>query len=174
MMTTTNNHITDTNKSQEALLSLRLADETDTIKLGRVLAEVLPKPVVIYMYGELGAGKTTMVRGFLQSFGHQGAVKSPTYTLVEPYELPTGALYHFDLYRLADPEELEFIGIREYQDSAVAMIFEWPDKGEGMIPQADISVHLSYEKEGRRVELVFSNPSKAPQIIEKIRQKLAN
>lgn len=105
----------------------------------------------IFLSGELGAGKTTLVRGFMRAYGHAGAVKSPTYTLVEPYEYPDYNIYHFDLYRLSDPEEVEFLGVGDYFDAHNLCLIEWPEKGRGFLPQADLQLHLEMEKAGRRV-----------------------
>ncbi len=134
-----------------------LKDETQTQAIGRALAEQLSAPCVIYLQGELGAGKTTLVRGILRGLGHTGSTKSPTYTLVEPYKLADLDFYHFDLYRLADPEELEFMGIREYQTANAILVFEWPDKGQAMIPVADLKVQLQYDATGRRIRIYDLN-----------------
>lgn len=137
--------------------SFILADETATIAMGKRIADIvkanLNHGITVYLNGDLGAGKTTLTRGFVQGMGHDGNVKSPTYTLVEPYDLLDWQVYHFDLYRLADPEELEYMGIRDYFNDRSCSFIEWPEKGKGMIASADLVIDLVYLEEQREITL---------------------
>ena len=178
--------------------SVQIINEDAMLELGAKLAYLSYRGLIIYLDGDLGAGKTTLVRGFLRAMGHQGAVKSPTFTIVEPYLLdydklfnynvlddnlklntykekqqdlkcsglkepvlkeaalkePGLKIYHFDLYRLEDPEELEYIGIRDYLDGQAIALIEWPEKGYGILPEADLVIKINHQKQQRQVELI--------------------
>ena len=178
--------------------SLQIINEEAMLDLGKKLANLSYRGLIIYLDGDLGTGKTTLVRGFLRAMGHQGAVKSPTFTIVEPYLLdynklfnynvlddnlklntykekqqnlkclglkepglkeaalkePGLKIYHFDLYRLEDPEELEYIGIRDYLDGRAIALIEWPEKGYGLLPEADLVIKINHQKQQRQVELI--------------------
>lgn len=141
------------------MLTIKIQSENDTQKFAQQLSKIFHTGV-LYLIGDLGAGKTTFTRYFLQAFGHQGAVKSPTYTLVEPYQIQKKAVFHFDLYRLNDPYELELMGIRDYLDTPEGLfIFEWPSKGEDEIPQADLVLEIlkSEDEEARRILISSEN-----------------
>ena len=130
-----------------------------TEQFGAELYRLIPSKAVIFLEGELGAGKTTLVRSFLRAAGYKGAVKSPTYTLVEEYDVGGRKFYHFDLYRLADPEELEWIGIRDYFEQDCVCFIEWPEKGVGFLPSPDYIIRLSYRNEGRLLTIEIANAS---------------
>jgi len=134
-------------------ITLDLNDEQATVSLGKVLASFITPPLTLFLSGDLGAGKTTFSRGLIQSLGHDGAVKSPTYTLVEPYEVAGIDIFHFDLYRLYDPEELEFMGIRDYFTERSLCIVEWPDRGHGLLPEPDLHITIEYDELGRKLTL---------------------
>lgn len=138
---------------------LPLNSEADTQQLAQVIAQYFTEGV-IYLIGDLGAGKTTFTRFLIQQLGHQGSVKSPTYTLVEPYNIQDKAVFHFDLYRLNDPYELELMGIRDYLDTPHALfLFEWPSKGGEEIPTADLTIEIlkSEDELSRQVTLSFQS-----------------
>ena len=131
-----------------------LPDEAATVSAGAKIGRALNTGCVVFLIGELGAGKTTFTRGALRALGHAGSVKSPTYTLCEPYDLADEAqLCHLDLYRLSNPEELEFLGIRDYVASGAILFIEWPSKGEGCLPAPDIQVALQATDTSRQLEI---------------------
>ncbi len=131
-------------------LAYRLPAEADTCKVGACLGQALGRDgAVIFLNGDLGAGKTTLSRGLIRGLGYQGAVKSPTYTLVEPYECFDFPLYHFDLYRLTDPEEVEFLGVDEYFVPPAVCLIEWPGRGQGFLPAPDLLIRLETVGKGR-------------------------
>lgn len=134
-------------------MKITLLNEQETEQLGAELWRVLPEKCLVFLNGDLGAGKTTLTRGVLRAAGHKTAVKSPTYTLVEEYDLPDRKLYHFDLYRVKDPEELEWMGIRDYFDQQSLCFIEWPEQGKGFLPQPDVELTLITVEEGREVEI---------------------
>ena len=140
-------------------IDIFLKDEAATVAVGNSLARAVlsnskQEALVVYLYGDLGAGKTTLTRGFVRGMGHQGNVKSPTYTLVEPYELSSWRVFHFDLYRLSDAEELEYMGIRDYFNDNCCCFIEWPEKGRGFLAKADLVVTLRYQGEQRIIALL--------------------
>ncbi|WP_295399641.1 tRNA (adenosine(37)-N6)-threonylcarbamoyltransferase complex ATPase subunit type 1 TsaE [uncultured Thiocystis sp.] len=134
-------------------MEIRLKDPEAQLAFGARLAALLPPACVIYLEGDLGTGKTTLTRGILRGLGQRGAVRSPTYTLIEPYQVSSGPVYHLDLYRLADPEELEYLGLRDLMGENALWVIEWPDRGVGMLPAADLRIMIESLAEGRRLTL---------------------
>ncbi|EXJ16472.1 tRNA (adenosine(37)-N6)-threonylcarbamoyltransferase complex ATPase subunit type 1 TsaE [Imhoffiella purpurea] len=135
-------------------MEIDLTDPEAQTAFGTRLAACLTPPFVLYLEGDLGTGKTTLTRGLLRGLGHEGAVRSPTYTLIEPYELPIGRLHHLDLYRLGASEELEYLGLRDLMEEGAIWVVEWPDRGMGMLPSPDLRIRIDHLTEGRRLSLV--------------------
>ena len=131
-----------------------IKNEEEMLAFGKTLARVIPIGCVIYLHGDLGAGKTTLVRGVLRGLGYEDKVKSPTYTLVESYHLSECVLYHFDLYRLQDASELQFIGIEEYFNDAAIVLIEWPEKGKQYLPSADVECFIDFDHESRVLHFI--------------------
>ncbi|MCW8126700.1 tRNA (adenosine(37)-N6)-threonylcarbamoyltransferase complex ATPase subunit type 1 TsaE [Microbulbifer halophilus] len=150
-------------------LTLALADEAATVAAGETLGRAclatgLAEGLTLYLHGQLGAGKTTFCRGVLRAFGHEGAVKSPTYTLVEPYDFSLSGgggqrVFHFDLYRLGDAEELEFMGVRDYFAPRSLSLVEWPERGAGVLPEPDLEIELQVPQRGRQLQLAAHSPA---------------
>ncbi len=133
-----------------------LENEKATLALGKKLSQLVPPVSMIYLQGELGAGKTTFVRGFLSGFGFKGKVKSPTYTMLETYHVGDKYVYHADLYRLKSPAELNDLGFRDYFDLGIFLV-EWPELGEGYLVSPDFVFVFSHEKVGRKVICTVSH-----------------
>ncbi len=125
-----------------------LRGEDEQLAFGAALGQALGRRALVFLEGDLGTGKTTLVRGLLRARGHVGAVRSPTYTLVEPYALREGPCYHLDLYRLSDPEELEYLGLRELLAEEALVLVEWPERGAGWLPAPDLRISLSHAGDG--------------------------
>ncbi len=145
------------------MLTENLPSEAATVqfgeRLGRTLLDKFRGSALVLLQGELGAGKTTLVRGILRSIGHLGVVKSPTYTLLEPYSLGGQDAYHFDLYRINDPEELLFVGFDEIIDGPGLKIIEWPERAEGWLPreQAVVKLEVTQAVDERKVTVRFND-----------------
>src|SRR5574340_1377462 len=129
-----------------------LIDEAATLAFGARLARGLQAGMTFYLEGDLGAGKTTLVRGMVRALGYGGRVKSPTYTLAESYSLPTFELYHFDLYRMHDPREWLDAGFRDVSDGRTVSLIEWPEKAAGWLPPPDVIIRLTIADDAREIE----------------------
>ena len=141
-------------------LRVVIANEAAMESLGAILARTAGKGggLTVALQGPLGAGKTTLTRGFLRALGHVGPVKSPTFTLVETYDLNCGSVHHFDLYRLHDPDELELLGVRDYFSPHAICLVEWPERGGGVLPTFDLSLDIHYHDQGRAVNIQGTHP----------------
>ncbi|MEJ2619509.1 MAG: tRNA (adenosine(37)-N6)-threonylcarbamoyltransferase complex ATPase subunit type 1 TsaE [Candidatus Thiodiazotropha sp.] len=155
------------------MIELRLTGEAEQEALGRRLALNCRPPCIVYLAGDLGAGKTTLARGFLRGVGYQGRVKSPTYTLLEPYELDRLNCYHFDLYRLADAEELAYLGIEDLLTEKSVMLIEWPEKGVGGLPAADLLIKIRHDGLSRQIT-IDGVSEQGIEIIQEIQSDLGN
>ena len=149
------------------------SSESETVEFGKFLGECIrpffSQGVIVFLNGELGAGKTTLCRGVLRDFDYSGAVKSPTYTLVEPYKLDLGHINHFDFFRIAHPDELDYIGIEEYFSLDTLSLIEWPEKGQSMLPKNDLTVSVDF-REGKRVIQMESNSDIGEKICSKVKR----
>jgi tRNA threonylcarbamoyladenosine biosynthesis protein TsaE len=141
------------------LLNLTLPNEEAMLDFGGKLAEHCSPPLNIFLHGQLGAGKTTFVRGFLKGLGHKGKVKSPSYNLVESYELGKKSIFHFDFYRIQDMHELDFIGIQDYWQPSSIFLIEWPEKGGTILPPVDLACHLEWAGLGRKLSIEAKSPA---------------
>ncbi|RIZ68376.1 MAG: tRNA (adenosine(37)-N6)-threonylcarbamoyltransferase complex ATPase subunit type 1 TsaE [Methylococcales bacterium] len=146
-------------------MPIYLNDTEATEQFGASLYKILPAKCVVFLQGDLGAGKTTLVRGFLRASGYNGTVKSPTYNIVEEYAIAQQAVFHFDLYRLSSPEELEWIGINDYFAQQSICFIEWPDLGLGFLPEPDIIIALSQQEQGRMLVMTDNTKNEITSIL---------
>jgi tRNA threonylcarbamoyladenosine biosynthesis protein TsaE len=147
--------------------TLQLASEEETLALGRTLAPLLEPGMTVHLRGDLGAGKTTLVRGVLRGLGYEGRVKSPTFTLLEPYNFSRLYLYHFDFYRFLDPQELEETGFREYFNPQSVCLIEWPEKAPDL-PPADLDIELHAIDQGRSM-VITAHTEAGRRCLEKLK-----
>jgi tRNA threonylcarbamoyladenosine biosynthesis protein TsaE len=154
-------------------LSLHLEDEAATRRLGRRLAKALSPGMFVALSGELGTGKTTLVRGILAGLGHEGPVRSPTYTLLEPYTLSSLDFYHFDLFRFRDELEWHDSGFRDYFNDSSICVVEWPEKAPHLLPQADLRIQLAVSQRGRDV-LIYALTETGRRCTEQLQDREAS
>ena len=153
-------------------LDVALETERDTIRFGEKLSHCLKGRGRVYLQGGLGAGKTTLCRGILRAMGHADAVKSPTFTLVEPYRLAWGQVFHFDLYRLNDPDELEYIGVDDYFTDQNLCLVEWPEKAKDTLPASDLDVELRIIDRSRCARITARSVF-GSEVLENLKQRLS-
>ena len=140
-------------------MQFTLNNSAETEAFGAALWLALPAKCLLFLHGDLGAGKTTLIRGLLRAGGYKNTVKSPTYSLVEEYQLAERQVFHFDLYRLKDPEELEWMGMSDYLRQTALCCIEWPENGSGFLPVADIELHLQHHGDARLLEIKVLDPA---------------
>lgn len=133
-------------------IELFLGSDADTVHWGERVGYTLAGRGIVYLYGELGAGKTTFCRGILRSYGYLGSVKSPTYTIIEPYELAAARIFHFDLYRLMQADEWHYLGADAYFSGQTICLVEWPQRAAEYLPSGDLAITLVYAQEGRKMQ----------------------
>ena len=148
----------------KSLLTLYTNNESEMEHIGTLIAKGSEGVGIVFLEGDLGSGKTTLSRGVLRGFGYAGAVKSPTYTLVEPYDFGERTVYHFDFYRLKDFEELEFMGIRDYFHKKAFCLIEWPKQGEPLLPSPDLIIEIQLTKDNGRQLNIITNTATGQQI----------
>ncbi len=154
------------------MLELEAGSEAEQERLGAALAAICPDRCVLFLEGDLGAGKTTLARGLLQALGHRGPVKSPTYTLIEPYEIAGRQCYHLDLYRLSDFSELEYLGIGDLLQTPAVLLVEWPERGGSGLPAPDLLIRIGHLHQGRRLSVMaLSDPGRV--MLERLGDRLA-
>ena len=149
-------------------MKIKLTDFRKTEALGAELSILLDGGGLVFLQGDLGTGKTTLCRGLLRALGYSGAVKSPTFTLIEPYLIQDQAVIHFDLYRLGHPEELHYLGAEEYFDTSNLCVIEWPEKGYGYLPKQDLVVTLTYTNKAERSAVITSFSSKGQRVLRQL------
>lgn len=146
-------------------MKILLQSVEETEAFGARLFDILPEKTLVFLLGDLGAGKTSLVRGFMRKAGHKAAVKSPTYNIVEEYKIDQRLFFHFDLYRLVDPEELEWIGIDDYLQATSICFIEWPGNGEGYLGEADVVLSLDVVGDAREITVIKMQPALKNKII---------
>jgi tRNA threonylcarbamoyladenosine biosynthesis protein TsaE len=150
-----------------------LPEEASTLALGHRLAGLIDPPFLIHLRGELGAGKTTLARGLLRGLGYNGPVRSPSFSLLESYDFPDRTVHHLDLYRIADPGELEAIGFRELFDPTAIVVVEWPERAEGCLPSSDLEIRLAMLAEGARRARLLASSARGRVVLAGLRRRRA-
>jgi tRNA threonylcarbamoyladenosine biosynthesis protein TsaE len=154
------------------MLRLHTSSPEQQEMVGAALATECHTGSIIYLHGDLGAGKTTLVRGFMHGLGHEGAVKSPTYTLMEPYQIGSASFCHIDLYRLADAGELEYLGMRDLMEEGATLLVEWPERGEGELPAPDLIIEIDHLPQGRDLGF-FAKTERGKQLLQGVTAQFA-